>query len=310
MLHDREARQFFAVRDAVKHAQPALAMLENVPGIKRIMPEVLKELGKCGGYITTVVSIDPAKLGADVRRPRFYFLMWRRDVLKAGATTERVAAQANKLLGKLQEELGRGVKDKWENLILPESSLPVKRLRATQQQETKTCKCGGCKGKSARGANARMNSVLPRTVRCKWRRQHYELMKEHGLKAADVDGCSRALTAKYPGCISSPRYRHVLDIAVAIGKQRKEQVRAVDISQRPSQSWKCLGNRPLQTLSPSGRFFACEASRELTGHDKAFDTSLPSSESKGPATSKGTCRCPYPFRDLNKSEAISGPDLH
>jgi hypothetical protein len=54
-------------------------------------------------------------------------------------------------------------------------------------------------------------------------------------------------------------------------QRQKKKLRAVDLSQRPSQSIKCLGDdRPLNVITPDGIFFVPEFERPLLGEEKVW----------------------------------------
>jgi len=152
-----------------------------------------------------------------------------------------------------------------------------------------------------------MRAPPPKSVRCAWRHRHYEFMMANEMDVSRVHGFSRKRLRKHPGSVPTPRYRHALDVALLgprwgaafVGRNTEFCVwnclaslpflscstlsnpmkamysdpncRAVDISQRPSQSVKCSGAEDkLHTITPDGIFFVPSLERPLTGEDKAL----------------------------------------
>ena len=85
-------------------------------------------------------------------------------------------------------------------------------------RESFVCNCAGCRGDEARGAKASMSRTPRSDIQCKWRHQHAKVMRELNLDPAKVDGYSRRQLKRSPGSVSSPRYRHVLDVADVLDK--------------------------------------------------------------------------------------------
>ena len=52
-----------------------VVVLENVLGLNKVMSTVRSKLAECGPYCIAVLEIDPARLGADIRRPRLFIIM-------------------------------------------------------------------------------------------------------------------------------------------------------------------------------------------------------------------------------------------
>ena len=80
---EAEARPFFAMVRTLRTCLPAVAVLENVIGIKRVLPKVWKSLRCLQWYEVLTVKIDPLDMGELVARPRIFFLLIRVDVAKA-----------------------------------------------------------------------------------------------------------------------------------------------------------------------------------------------------------------------------------
>ena len=59
--------------------KPALAVLENVLGIAKVMTIVCRMLAKLGCYFVIVVKLDSQDLGVPIARPRYYFILVRKN---------------------------------------------------------------------------------------------------------------------------------------------------------------------------------------------------------------------------------------
>ena len=80
LLKEAAARPFFKVLEVLRTRRPKLALLENVLGIRKVMKKILGYLRKLLIYWVIVLPIDSMDLGEPVTRPRYYFLLVRRDV--------------------------------------------------------------------------------------------------------------------------------------------------------------------------------------------------------------------------------------
>lgn len=80
LLREAAAKPFFKVVDVLRTRRPKLAVLENVLGIRDVMKKVLGYLLRLQIYLIIVLPIDSQDLGEPVARPRYYFLLVRRDV--------------------------------------------------------------------------------------------------------------------------------------------------------------------------------------------------------------------------------------
>ena len=88
---EAQARPFFAAIKTIAACLPAVAILENVPGIQRVMPQVLRHLRKLAWYRVIVIHDNPLSMGEPVDRPRIFFVLLRADVVKDNV--QRLAAQ-------------------------------------------------------------------------------------------------------------------------------------------------------------------------------------------------------------------------
>ena len=88
LLREEAAKPFFKVLEVLRSRQPKLAVLENVFGIRQVMKRILRCLRELRIYWVICLPIDPQDLGEPVSRPRFYFLLVRRDVGVLTATED------------------------------------------------------------------------------------------------------------------------------------------------------------------------------------------------------------------------------
>ena len=79
LFKEPAAKPYFAVLKYLKHRRPALAVLENVKGLRRVIRRVLDDLEKLKWYFVFWMMIDSEDFGEPVSRPRCYFLLIRRD---------------------------------------------------------------------------------------------------------------------------------------------------------------------------------------------------------------------------------------
>ena len=79
LMREETAKPFFEVRRMISHHRPKVAVLENVMGILAVMDKVVAHLQRIPGYIIIVMPINCADLGQPVNRPRYYFVLVRRD---------------------------------------------------------------------------------------------------------------------------------------------------------------------------------------------------------------------------------------
>ena len=141
-----------------------LAVLENVKGIRKVMVRVTEALKKLGLYQVLVVPIDCVALGVPVSRPRYYFILIRRDVvvsLEPSKLAEVAEALCKSGHGKVTEHIS--------SRMLPRSTPPVQKYLASTKD--------------------------PRQVagKQKWRARHTKFAAAHKLDAASVRECGRAI---------------------------------------------------------------------------------------------------------------------
>ena len=80
LLREPAAKPFFESVRSIRQSLPPVAILENVLGIRQVMTHVVSYFARLGWYYVLVIPIDSAELGEPVKRPRYYFVLLRRDV--------------------------------------------------------------------------------------------------------------------------------------------------------------------------------------------------------------------------------------
>ena len=94
LLQEAAAKPFKKLLKVLEERKPALAVLENVLGIAKVMNIVCRMLAKLGCYFVIVVKLDSQDLGVPIARPRYYFILVRKNA----AITQNVDSLAS--LGK------------------------------------------------------------------------------------------------------------------------------------------------------------------------------------------------------------------
>ena len=118
LLQDKIARQFSASVRSLAHSRPAVAIFENVLGIKRALSQVTKAF-ECGGaYCVVLLEMSPTHLGEPPNRPRLYFVTMRKDV--AIGRHQHVQEAASFVRESLREEQPRPC----DSQLLPNSPPP------------------------------------------------------------------------------------------------------------------------------------------------------------------------------------------
>ena len=98
LLRDSRAKAFFAMLNTLRACLPALAILENVLGIRTVLGKVWGHLHALKWYEVLTFRIDPADMGEPVARPRYYFVLVRSDVaLWRGVELDQVATRFSRV---------------------------------------------------------------------------------------------------------------------------------------------------------------------------------------------------------------------
>ncbi len=79
-LKEAAAKPFWAMLQTLAAQLPALGVLENVMGIRRVMSQLKRALARLRVYHAVALPVNPTDYGEPVARPRFYILLLRCDV--------------------------------------------------------------------------------------------------------------------------------------------------------------------------------------------------------------------------------------
>jgi len=97
LFREPGAKVFSETVETIRVAQPPAVVLENVAGIRKVMPRIMRTLKKLG-YAIVALDIDPRDAGEPASRPRVYFVLVRMDLL-AVQDEGAIAEMARGLLG-------------------------------------------------------------------------------------------------------------------------------------------------------------------------------------------------------------------
>ena len=148
------AKVFFEAVRAIRVALPPAAVLENVQGIRKVLPRILQALKKLG-YAIVVLDIDPRDAGEPVSRPRVYFVLVRRDLLAVTDAGE-IAAIARGVLGESRTAAPLG------DRLLPEGCGLLSRFAAPAGPRSKAAAPAGPRSKAGTAWRQQLCS-LPRS---------------------------------------------------------------------------------------------------------------------------------------------------
>ena len=138
LLKEAAAKPFLALLKVLEERKPALAVLENVVGIEATMQKVCQRLGKLGCYFVIVVKIDSEALGVPLRRPRYYFILVRKDV----SITKNMVSLAS--LGKaIMKGCTQPVRGTVLDLLLPPQRTQAKQMTVKKAWGKKNAHVGG-----------------------------------------------------------------------------------------------------------------------------------------------------------------------
>ena len=101
-------------------SQPKLVILENVLGLLKVLKDIVSHLRTVGPYHILILTVCPSRLGVDVRRPRFYILMLRRDVVR-GRSEKTLQTMVDRELEHAESAFERLPRRDFEHLLFPET---------------------------------------------------------------------------------------------------------------------------------------------------------------------------------------------
>ena len=108
MFKEKAARPYFELLKVLRAKRPALAILENVLGLRSVLPKVLRDLKRLRCYNIIYFILNPTHFGEPVSRPRYYFLLIRQDA-SALADTKYMVDFCTKCLSGVQSPVTQHV---------------------------------------------------------------------------------------------------------------------------------------------------------------------------------------------------------
>jgi len=185
LLKEPQAKPFFATVTVIREQLPQVAILENVIGIRQVMQSVVSYFVRLRWYHVLVIPINSAELGEPVRRPRYYFVLIRKDVALIKDHRE-LEDFAKALLAAARTPC----KDTMAERMLP-ASHPLVRDFVTKFRSDIEKPQGRCRGQAGqrRGHGVPASLVSRNGLLPQWVRHHQDYSRAHGLSSA---ACSRA----------------------------------------------------------------------------------------------------------------------
>lgn len=238
---ERSAQPFRGVLRTIRACLPVVAVLENVFGLKRVLPQVLRRLAATGPYHVLVLEMDPRHLGEPVRRPRLYMLMIRRDVAVLPDTST----------------LSELAKHMW-NALACERTTPVTSRMLPNDHPVVLAHRRRTSGGAA-PSQRQKGGVAPR-----WKARHQEFCKAHGLPGgvgpeADVAG------------ISAPREREAWS---ALCKLFPSNMLVADLSQCLTRKV-CRTDGTMPTITPGANLMVRSLRRSVLPVEKLLLHAFP-----------------------------------
>jgi len=241
---ESEAKPFFATIKTLAAALPAVAVLENVPGIKRVLSKVWAKLRAIRHYTVFTFEANPAKMAEPVERPRVFFVLVRTDVAKEGA----------------KEIVGR---------LVMVGDKPGHLRRATTERLVNDTVAVCRRAPASRGGGkTRRATASPRggKTRRKW---------EEALS-----GMARVPVTLAPGCKLTERQQSLLEVLAARAGGASNKFN-VDLSQGLGRSHV---REICPTITPGGKIFIGAAQRTLSVWEKCLMHLIPVHDLVWPAT--------------------------
>ena len=252
---EKAAKPFIKLLNVLKEMMPALAILENVEGIKRYMPKVWKALNKLKLYEILTVHVDPFCMGEPVHRPRIYFVLIRADVAVRDLDTK--AALLVDAVGSHDRRATVA-----ERIFAAHDARTM--AAATRAARSTSTKAKPKKRPAAAGAA-------------------FASSQGRGLKWKQLHVQHDAAPSQLPGATERQRSLHGI---LRQGADRKPK--AVDLAKHVVDLSQSLGRtrmyiNELPVIAPSSKIWLAEQGRWLTGMEKILVHMVPIHTLKWPA---------------------------
>lgn len=249
LLREEAAKPFFKILEVLKTCLPAMAVLENVKGVKKVMKAVIKALQRLQWYFVIVVPIDSVDLGEPVHRPRYYFILVRRDVAKWEPSRMRQVAES------LASAARRDVDEHISSLLLPASEPCVQKILSEQRP------------------------AIVRKADPRWKMRHANYQHQHGLSASGVRACQS-------GIRGVPAGRCVEACGLILAAHPGQDVIA-EVGQNVDRA-ACTTTGISPTLTPAARMYVKAVNRCILPVEKLLLHGFPIHNMKIPSTVSDT----------------------
>lgn len=259
LLQEDAAKPFMKLLQVLRARRPALAVLENVLGIEKVMKPVCNMLRKLGCYFIIVVKIDSKELGVPLSRPRYYFILVRQNA----AIVQDIDALAS--LGKtIMTACKRPVEGTVMDLMLSQGKLGGRDV----------------KDAPARPLGSRSVRVSPKNAKAeaRWIQKHAATRKKLGLGPPTSWRASDALD------LQNPRMRDAWQL-LADAHPGKSII--ADLSQNVDRGGVST-NGVCPTLTPNSVMYVMAAKRRIQPLETLAMHFFPVHRMKIPTTLTGT----------------------
>jgi site-specific DNA-cytosine methylase len=206
LLKEPTAKPFFAVLDTLKARQPQVAVLENVSGMKRVLPLIHRFIQKLGMYDIHTVDLNPASMGEPVHRPRVYMILLRRDCVRSNAGYKEAA---HILIRFMQEACMTTKQANLADRLLPKGHAEVKRATAAWKQTYQTA---SSRGFAVTGGAASAGSEKGCSM-AQWQKQHTLFQQK---QEKEIDGPGFIELSADDMLLHNPREREMWSLLAAL----------------------------------------------------------------------------------------------
>ena len=197
LFKDPNAKAYFELLRVLREKRPPLAILENVGGLIRVMGKVLRDLERLRWYHIVRMPIDSEHLGEPVSRPRFYFLLWRRD-----ACIMADSGQIAKLCQQCFRAACAPVTDHVVDRMLPRNDPEVQKLFRNQVVQTETSRGSKWQDKHAAyqlsGAVLGFRGATPMPLSSARQREVWRLAQERQKSSNIIANVSQSIERVHP----------------------------------------------------------------------------------------------------------------
>lgn len=270
LLKDSNAKVFYACLDYIRQRRPRIFVLENVMGLVRVLPKLLKLLRAAGGgYAVIALKTNPVDLGEPVQRPRIYLVGIAKSVARYGeAEMIKFATEVWKKMTEASQPCA-----KLSSRLLPagHSILNVYQAKVKQQFEV-----------------AKRQGFPLSDSRNKWQATHAEFEKNHqthvsgGLFLSGAESHRNTVPTADMMLLSSRRQRAVWTAHATANQHQTSLV--LDASQSIHRCGVRCDNT-LPTVTPGSIILLSQLQRRLTPLEKIMVHQFPVHRMKWPVDS-------------------------